>query len=392
MMGRSDIQQLKAAHRIEEVIAGCGIALMKNGTRLKARCPFPDHEDKTPSFFVFPRTQTFQCFGRCGRGGDVLDFLQEWHNCSFREATARLSGVVVLPASKVRNEQGGARSTRVPARHHALAGLEELEKEEDELAQRASYTPILSLASEIYHSSLLRHPEVLSYAQARGIEPSSVRSMQLGYADGRALPSYLAAHPSFREDAQRCGLISDQGRETLAGRLIFPERRSGATWYLIGRIVPPRRSPYKYLGLSIPKPLLGYGETCERLEAGETRHRGILVLEGAIDRTIALQWCLPVYTVALIAAWGSCGQVRELLDLAMRGGGVSILIGLDDDEAGQTATVGLLSQLRGRGVPTTVVPHPDAGGKDLGDLGLRPEGRSLYLPCLRRAIAIGERL
>jgi DNA primase len=388
-MDRSDIQQLKAAHRIEDVIAGCGIALLKNGTRLKARCPFPDHEDKTASFFVFPRTQTFQCFGRCGRGGDVLDFLQEWHSCSFREATALLAGEVLLPPSNGRSERVGTRGVRVPVRHHALA---EPEKEEDELEQLAKPPPILTLASEMYHRSLLRHPDVLSYAQARGIQPSSVRSMQLGYADGRTLPSYLAAHAELREDAQRCGLVSDQGRETLAGRLIFPERRTGATWYLIGRIVPPQRSKYKYLGLSIPKPLLGYGEALAGIEAGEKRHRGILVLEGAIDRVIALQWCLPVYTVALIAAWGSCGQVRELLDLATLGGGASVLLGLDDDEAGQTATVGLLSELREMGVPATVVPHPEAGGKDLGELGLRPEGRSLYLPCLRRALAIGERL
>ena len=116
------------------------------------------------------------------------------------------------------------------------------------------------------------------------------------------------------------------------------------------------------------------------------------MLEGAIDRVIALQWCLPVYTVALIAAWGSCGQIRELLDLARRTGGASVLLGMDNDEAGQTATVGLLSELREIGVPTTVVPHPEAGGKDLGELGLLSEGRSLYLPCLRQALALGERL
>ena len=201
MIGRSDIQQLKTAHRIEDVIAGCGIALMKNGTRLKARCPFPDHEDKTASFFVFPRTQTFQCFGRCGRGGDVLDFLQEWHNCSFREATALLSGEVLLPPSNGRNERVGTRGARVPMRHHALT---DLEKEEDEQEKFASHAAVLSLASEMYHRSLLRHPEVLSYAKARGIQPSSVRSMQLGYADGHTLPSYLAAHAELREAAQLC--------------------------------------------------------------------------------------------------------------------------------------------------------------------------------------------
>ncbi len=389
MMGHSDIQQLKAAHRIEEVIAGCGIALVKNGTRFKARCPFPDHEDKTASFFVFPLTQTFQCFGRCGRGGDVLDFLREWHHCSFREATALLSGEALPPPPKARNGQITTHAARAPMRHHTL---DELGKGEDELERLTKPPAVLSLASEMYHQALLRHPDVLSYAQARGIQSSSVESMQIGYADGRSLPSYLAAHAELRDSALRCGLISDQGRETLAGRLIFPERRSGATWYLIGRTVPPLRSRYKYLGLSIPKPLLGYGEAIASHKAGEKRHRGILVLEGAIDRIIALQWCLPVYTVALIAAWASRGQVRELLDLASRAGGASVLLGLDDDEAGQTATVGLLSELRERGVPTTVVPYPEAGRKDLGALGLLKDARCLYMPCLRQALAIGDRL
>ena len=35
------------------------------------RCPLPDHEDKTPSFYIYPPGR-FHCYG-CGRGGDVVD-------------------------------------------------------------------------------------------------------------------------------------------------------------------------------------------------------------------------------------------------------------------------------------------------------------------------------
>ncbi len=389
IVGKSDIRQLKAAHRIEDVIAGCGIALVKNGTRLKARCPFPDHQDKTPSFFVFPRTQTFQCFGRCGRGGDVLDFIQEWHGCSFREAVARLSGGPLLSSSNGSTGLLKSRGARVPVRHHLLV---DLEQEESQRASPGEFASVLTLASEIYHRTLLRHPEVLSYAQERGIAPASVKSMQLGYADGRALPAYLAAHAELREAARAAGLVSDQGREQLAGRLIFPEKRSGDTCYLIGRIVPPHRSRYKYLGLSLAKPLLGYGDALAQILAAGVQYRGILVLEGAVDRVIALQWGLPVYVVSLVAAWASTGQVRELLDLLERRGGATILLGLDNDDPGRTAALGLLSELRAIGVPTTVVPYPSAGGKDLGDLGLFSGGRDLYLPGLSLALAIGEQL
>jgi hypothetical protein len=35
------------------------------------RCPLPDHEDKTPSFYIYPPGR-YWCYG-CGRGGDVID-------------------------------------------------------------------------------------------------------------------------------------------------------------------------------------------------------------------------------------------------------------------------------------------------------------------------------
>jgi hypothetical protein len=35
------------------------------------RCPLPDHEDKTPSFYIYPPGRWY-CYG-CNRGGDVVD-------------------------------------------------------------------------------------------------------------------------------------------------------------------------------------------------------------------------------------------------------------------------------------------------------------------------------
>jgi CHC2 zinc finger len=39
---------------------------------LRRRCPLPDHEDHTPSFVLYPETESFFCFG-CLRGGDVVE-------------------------------------------------------------------------------------------------------------------------------------------------------------------------------------------------------------------------------------------------------------------------------------------------------------------------------
>lgn len=40
--------------------------------RLRARCPLPGHEDRTPSFVVYLATDSAWCHG-CQRGGDVAD-------------------------------------------------------------------------------------------------------------------------------------------------------------------------------------------------------------------------------------------------------------------------------------------------------------------------------
>jgi CHC2 zinc finger len=51
----------------------CGAGELRSvGQHWTARCPLPNHEDKVPSFVVYPETNSFFCFG-CLRGGDVVD-------------------------------------------------------------------------------------------------------------------------------------------------------------------------------------------------------------------------------------------------------------------------------------------------------------------------------
>jgi len=53
-------------------LAGPGKLHRVNGTTWSARCVLPDHEDRVPSFVVYPETNSFYCFG-CLRGGDVVE-------------------------------------------------------------------------------------------------------------------------------------------------------------------------------------------------------------------------------------------------------------------------------------------------------------------------------
>lgn len=102
-----------------------------------ARCPLPDHNEKTPSFTVRPHTNHFYCYG-CGQGGDPLRFIQlmeGWtHQSDFPKALetgAQLAGVAadIDPAEIERIEKVVAEKRA----HHQ----QELEAERQQKAVKA---------------------------------------------------------------------------------------------------------------------------------------------------------------------------------------------------------------------------------------------------------------
>jgi len=80
---RTEIDELKTSVRIEDVVARYVDDLTVTGSLLTAPCPF--HEDRRPSFVVYPETQTFHCFG-CRAGGDVISFLMKAERLGFSDA------------------------------------------------------------------------------------------------------------------------------------------------------------------------------------------------------------------------------------------------------------------------------------------------------------------
>ena len=73
MISPQIIEELKYRNDIEDVISGY-VTLKRAGSNLVGLCPF--HSEKTPSFYVYPDTQSFYCFG-CGAGGDAITFTKK---------------------------------------------------------------------------------------------------------------------------------------------------------------------------------------------------------------------------------------------------------------------------------------------------------------------------
>ena len=71
MIPHEYIEELTRRTDIVELV-GSYVQLKRKGRLYGGLCPF--HSEKTPSFYVYPDTQSFYCFG-CGAGGDAAQGL-----------------------------------------------------------------------------------------------------------------------------------------------------------------------------------------------------------------------------------------------------------------------------------------------------------------------------
>ena len=86
--GHIDIESIKSRVDIVNIIKGYGITLKKTGHNFKGLCPF--HNEKAPSFTVYPEQNRFHCYG-CFADGDVFAFIMKIENIDFATAAMKAS-------------------------------------------------------------------------------------------------------------------------------------------------------------------------------------------------------------------------------------------------------------------------------------------------------------
>jgi hypothetical protein len=99
-----DFEEIRLRHSLVSFCQSRGIALRRNGSSrsLVGLCPF--HEEKTPSFTVYPDNHAY-CFG-CTWHGDVTDLYAKLNGLTRIEAARRLSDSLPNPeASHAKNNQ-----------------------------------------------------------------------------------------------------------------------------------------------------------------------------------------------------------------------------------------------------------------------------------------------
>ena len=73
------LNELRERIDIEELVSDY-VDLKKQGHLSKGLCPF--HSEKTPSFVVYPDTNSYFCFG-CSKGGDIITFIRDIENLDY---------------------------------------------------------------------------------------------------------------------------------------------------------------------------------------------------------------------------------------------------------------------------------------------------------------------
>ena len=112
MIPRETIDEIRSRCDIEEIV-GHYVTLKRAGSNYSGLCPF--HSEKSPSFTVFPASQSFYCFG-CGAGGDVITFIRREENLDYVEAIEFLGkrvGVEIPRDSREQQSRGGMTRQRV---------------------------------------------------------------------------------------------------------------------------------------------------------------------------------------------------------------------------------------------------------------------------------------
>ncbi len=315
----SVVEEVKSRLDIVDVVSGYVPSLKKTGRTYKGLCPF--HSEKTPSFVVFPDSQSWHCFGACGIGGDIFGFVMRHEGYDFGEALRLLAtraGVSLLDQSPEASQENQARKKLLQA---------------------------LATATAYFHHCFLSMPQakpVRDYVAQRGLRAGTITKFQIGYAPNHweGLKQYLLKQGYTSAELVDAGLLVERedgssSYDRFRHRLMIPIRNiQGQIIGFGARALADNQVP-KYLN-SPQSVLFDKSATLYALDVSKNaiRERGqAVIVEGYMD---ALQAHEKGFN-NVVAQMGTAlteAQIKLLKRYATQ-----LVLALDADTAGSTATL-----------------------------------------------------
>ncbi len=304
------------------------VKLRRTGKNYIGFCPF--HENThTPAFVVFPDSGTWRCFGQCGEGGDVFNYVMKRDGCDFQtalELLAKKAGVELTPYNK---------------------------EDEAPRQEKERLFALMNEAVDYFHNNLTQHPAgkpaMAFLTDKRGLKPETIEKFRLGYAlaswDG--LTQHLLAKGYTRQELIDTGVVSEQrddkgevipnGRifDRFRNRVMIPIADSRGQVIAFGaRILDPNDSP-KFLNSPQTK-LFDKGRTLFAINDARPAIREkdqVVLVEGYMDVIVLHQEGFK-NTICPMGTALTDFQAKQLTRQTKH-----IVLALDGDPAGEHAAV-----------------------------------------------------
>ena len=264
--------------------------------RFLGLCPL--HADRQPSLLVDPHKNLFYCYG-CGRGGDIVRFVELYHQVKFPQAVALLQ-------------------------------------------QWRGLAPLLSQVVSFYRAQRHRHSEAVAYLSQRGVRaPELIETMRIGYAPGGCLRGWLTELGYPLPALRQAGLVTAAGYDSLVHRMVFPLEGN-----LYGRSLSDSAPPHRFLPGS-KGGLYGWAQV--------QAEPAVILVEGIFDYASLWQAGFRHVTCSL----GTHLNARQLHQLSDAPRTVYLAFDTDRNGSGQQAAQCLARTLRPRGVSVRLVSLPE---------------------------------
>lgn len=352
------INEIKYRNDIETVISQY-VNLKRRGKNLVGLCPF--HNEKTPSFTVYPENGSFYCFG-CGVGGDVFSFTQHIENLDYVDAIkllAERSGVT-LPQDGYDNSYQQLKNT-----------VFEINRE----------------TAKFFHSYLMSESGkwALDYLTGRGLSISTIKHFGLGAAPESwdSLCKYLRSKGFSDADMLQANVVSKSQRggvyDRFRKRIMFPLINiRGRVTAFSGRAMPGDDKGAKYINTS-DTPVYKKSEHLFAMNfAKNCCDERVILVEGNMD-AVSLHQAGFENAVAAFGTAFTAEQAKLLTRYTKE-----VVLCFDADAAGQKAVQRAGEVLKSTGLEVRVINVPD--GKDPDEF-IKKHGAARFSALLEGAVS-----
>lgn len=339
------LMELKYRNDIESVLSPY-IALKRRGSNLVGLCPF--HNEKTPSFTVYPENGSYYCFG-CGKGGDIITFTMQMENLDYIDAVRKLA------------DKAGLR-------------MPEDNRDDKELRLKNDIYAVNAEAGRFFHSVLMspKGKAGLDYFLGRGLSLKTVKRFGLGFApdDWHALENHLKSKGFTDYIISAADLTSKSEKKDKFGKNITYDRFRNRIMFPIinihgkvigfsGRAMPGNeKQGGKYINTS-DTPVYKKSHNMFALNfAKAVCSKQAILVEGNMD-VIALHQAGFEMAVAALGTSFTEEQARLLSRYTKE-----VVLTMDADSAGEKATDRALGILDNVGVSVRVLRLPDCKDPD----------------------------